>query len=280
MAVVTIARQFGALADEVGAALAERLGYRLVDKQAVANAVRSFTSMEVSGNVPEIEEKQPSFWERLNEERQRYRVMLRTAMLEFAEQDRAVVMGMGGGFILGEFSHVLQVFIVSPFSTRVERVARGGTPDRPGPMERDAARDLVRHMDRERAGYLRYLFNVDWTEPSNYDVVLNTGRMSVPDVVEILASGSERITLGTTPDSARRLADALLASRVEATLLGNAGIWVHALQVVAEGGVVFLNGEVITDEDREVAEEIAQRVTGVTRAVNDLRIQPPPLTGM
>lgn len=280
MAVVTIARQIGSLADEVGAGLAERLGYKLVDKHAIANAVQALSSTEVSNNIPEIEEKQPSFWERLNEERQRYRVMLRAAMLGVAHQDRAVVIGMGGGFILHEFSHVLRVFSMSPFAARVDRIARGGTPDRPGPMERDSARDLVRHIDRERAGYVRYLFNADWLESANYDLVVNTGRLSVRDVIEVLASATERVNLAMTPESAQRLSNALLASRVEASLLGNAGIWVHALQVVAEGGVVYLNGEVITDEDRGLAEEIAQRGPGVTRVVNDLRIQPPPLTGM
>lgn len=280
MAVVTIARQVGSLADELAAALAGRLQYRLVDRQVVASLARAYSATEIPPSVPEIEEKKPTFWERLNEERHRYRVMLRTALLEVAQQDRAVILGMGGSYLLGEFSHVLRVFVVSPLGVRIQRVARSGTPERPGPMEREAARDMVRQADRERAGYVRYLFNTDWADPANYDLVINTGRLSVGEAVEVLAGAVERVNLVQTPDSAKRLDNAALASRVEAALLSNAGIWIHALQVVADGGVVHLSGEVIADEDRDLAEEIALRVPGVSRVVNDLRIQPPPLTGM
>lgn len=280
MAVVTIARQVGALGDEVGRALAERVGYQFVDRQALLNAAAAYTQVEISTSVPEIEERKPSFWERLNEERNRYRVILRSAMLEFAVQDRAVVIGMGGGFMLGDFSHVLRTMAVSPLGTRIDRIAQAGTPERPGPIEREVARDYVRHADRERSGFVRYLFNVDWLEPDRYDVVINTGRLSVGDAAAALAAAVEQVHLTLTPESAERLNNAAVASRCEASLLSNAGIWVSGLQVVADGSVVYLNGEVITDEDRDVAEEIAMRVPGVTRVVNDLRIQPPPLTGM
>ncbi|MBI4493469.1 MAG: cytidylate kinase family protein [Chloroflexi bacterium] len=280
MAAITIARQLGSLGDEVAQALAERLGYRFVDKLALTSAAQAYSGLEITSGVPEIEEKKPSFWERLNEERHRYRVVLRSTMLEFAVQDRVVLLGMGGAYMLRDFSHVLRVFVTSPVSVRVDRIARTGTPQRPGPMDREAATSAIQHGDRERAGYARYLFNVDWLDPTRYDLVVNTSRLRVPEAVEILAGAVERVNLSLTPDSAERLHNETLASRVEATLLSNAGIWVHGLQVVAEGSVVHLSGEVITDEDREVAEELALRASGVTRVVNDLRIQPPPLTGM
>jgi len=47
---------------------------------------------------------------------------------------------------------------------RLERVMERGFDDVPGPLSRDRARDLIRHQDREAAGYMKYLFNIDWQE--------------------------------------------------------------------------------------------------------------------
>jgi hypothetical protein len=111
-------------------------------------------------------------------------------------------------------------------------------------------------------------------------VVLNTGRWSVPTATEYLEDLIGLPEVSRTPDSVERLENLALASLVEARLVNNAGIWVHGLRAVADRGQVTISGEVITDEDRDVAEEIALSVPGVRAVVNELRIQPPPLTGM
>ena len=41
-----------------------------------------------------------------------------------------------------------------------------------------------------------------------------------------------------------------------------------------------LEGEVITEEDRETVEQVVRAIEGVRAIDNDLRVQPPPLTGM
>jgi osmotically-inducible protein OsmY len=130
------------------------------------------------------------------------------------------------------------------------------------------------------AGYLRYLFNVDYTDPRLYDIVLNTGRWQVPQAVAYLADLLELPEIVKSAESAQRLEDLALASLVEVRLVNNTGIWVHGLRATSERGEVTITGEVITDEDREVAEEVAAAVPGVRGVINELRIQPPPLTGM
>jgi osmotically-inducible protein OsmY len=55
---------------------------------------------------------------------------------------------------------------------------------------------------------------------------------------------------------------------------------VNGLKVVAQDGRVRLEGEVITEEDRDAVEQIVRAIDGVRQTDNDLRVQPPPLTGM
>jgi osmotically-inducible protein OsmY len=78
----------------------------------------------------------------------------------------------------------------------------------------------------------------------------------------------------------QRLANLSLASRVEATVLGDATVWVNGLKVVAQDGRVRIEGEVIAEEDRDAVEQVVHDVDGVRHIDNDLRVQPPPLTGM
>lgn len=279
MAIITVTRQIGSEGDAIGRALAERLGYRFLDKRSVAQAMRAYGD-DVAPGTPEIEEKQPSFWERLNEERRRHTIMLRSAVYSFALEDNCVIVGVGASMLLRGLSHVLKVLCVAPFEVRVKRVMEQGAPEQGGPLEREAAVELVRNRDREVAGYLRYLFNVDYLDPKLYDVVLNTGRWEVPGAVEYLSDLLQLPELTKTPESAQRLADLALGSLVEARIVSSTGVWVHGLRATAERGVVTITGEVITDEDRDIAEEIAGAVPGVRSVINELRIQPPPLTGM
>jgi cytidylate kinase len=279
MTVVTVTRQLGSEGDAIGRELAERLGYRYVDKRSIVPAMRAYGG-DVEPNAPEIEEKQPTFWERLNEERRRHSIMLRSAVYAIALEDNVVFVGVGASMLLKGLSQVFKVLTIAPLDARIPRVMVGGSLDRDGPVDRETAQVMIREKDRETAGYLRYLFNIDYIDPKLYDVVLNTGRWSVPTAADFITDLIGLPEVSRTADSAERLENLGLASLVEARLVNNAGIWVHGLRAVADRGQVTISGEVITDEDRDVAEEIAGAVEGVRSVINELRIQPPPLTGM
>src|SRR5919204_493633 len=92
------------------------------------------------------------------------------------------------GQVLKGLKNVLRLQIIAPMDVRLERVMERGFDDVAGPLSRDQARDLIRHNDREAGGYMRYLFNIDWMEPQHWDLVINTGRFAVDEVVEMVAA--------------------------------------------------------------------------------------------
>jgi cytidylate kinase len=279
MPIVTVTRQLGSEGDAIGRALADRLSFRYLDKEGIVQAMRAYGG-EVEPTAPEIQEKRPSFWERLNEERKRHSIMLRSAVYSFALEDNCVIVGVGASMLLKDLNHALKVLTLAPFETRVQRVMEQGWPEQPGRVDRETAEERVRARDREVAGYLRYLFNLDYTDPKHYDFVLNTARWSVQTAVDYLSALINLPEINKTAESAARLEDLALGALVEASLVNDAGIWVHGLRASAERGEVTIAGEVITDEDRDAAEEVAAAVPGVRGVINELRIQPPPLTGM
>jgi cytidylate kinase len=281
MAVITISRHPGSLGDTVARALAERLDYRLVERGELVRLAERIGGPDVAWErSPELRERSPSFWERLNEERRRYASVLRRVTTHLAEEDRVVIVGLGAGLLLKGLTNVLRLQIIAPPDVRLERVMERGFDDVSGPLSRDKARDLIRSNDRDASGYMRYLFNIDWMEPHHWDIVLNTGRFSVQEAVDIVVAVVDSGALEPTAIDRQRLANLALGSRVEATVLGDPTVWVNSLKVVAQDGRVRIEGEVITEEDRDAVEQVVRQIDGVRQIDNDLRVQPPPLTGM
>jgi cytidylate kinase len=281
MAVITISRHPGSLGDTIARALAERLNYRLVERGELIRVAERIGGTDIAWDrAPEMRERSPSFWERLNEERRRYASVLRRATTQLAEEGDVVIVGLGGGQLLKGLSNVLRLQIIAPLDVRMERVMERGFDDVVGPLTRERARDLIRKSDRDIGGYMRYLFNIDWLESSNWDLVINTGRFGVSESVDIVAAIVDSGMLEPSAIDNQRLANLALASRVEATVLGDPTVWANGLKVLAQDGRVRIEGEVITEEDREAVEQIVRSIEGVRQVENDLRVQPPPLTGM
>jgi cytidylate kinase len=281
MAVITISRHPGSLGDTIARAIAERLRYRIVERAELVRLAERIGGSDVAWDrAPELRERSPSFWERLNEERRRYASVLRRVTTQLAEEGDVVIVGLGGGQLLKGLSNVLRLQIVAPMDVRLERVMERGFDDVAGPLTRDRARDLIRKADRDTSGYMRYMFNIDWLEPQHWDMVINTGRFSVEETVDIVASLVASGTLEPSTLDRQRLGNLVLASRVEATVLGDPTVWVNSLKVIAQEGRVRIEGEVITEEDRDAVEQVVRVIEGVRLIDNDLRVQPPPLTGM
>jgi cytidylate kinase len=281
MAVITISRHPGSLGDTVARALAERLHYRLVERGELVRLAERIGGPDIAWDrSPELRERSPSFWERLNEERRRYASVLRRVTTYLAEEGDVVIVGLGGGQMLKGLGNVLRLQIIAPMDVRMERVMERGFDDVAGPLTRDRARDLIRSSDRDANGYMRYLFNIDWMDPSNWDLVINTGRFGVDQVLDIVEAVVLSGALEPSALDRQRLSNLALASRVEATVLGDPTVWVNGLKVVAQDGRVRIEGEVITEEDRDAVEHVLRQIEGVRLIENDLRVQPPPLTGM
>jgi len=281
MAVITISRHPGSLGDTVARALAERLHYRLVERAELVHLAEQIGGSDVAWDrSPELRERPPSFWERLNEERRRYASVLRRVTTHLAEEDDVVIVGLGGGQLLKGLGNVLRLQIIAPMDVRLVRVMERGFDDVKGPLSQDKARDLIRANDKDTSGYMRHLFNIEWMDPQNWDLVINTGRFSVEQTLDIVEAVVKGGALEPSTLDRQRLSNLALASRVEATVFGDPTVWVNGLKVVAQENRVRVEGQVITEEDREAVEQVVRTIEGVRLVENDLRVQPPPLTGM
>jgi cytidylate kinase len=220
MALISVSREEGSWGGDVARDLAKRLGYRLLDRKALLAEAEAYGG--ISPSAPELDEKRPGFWERLDQERRRYNLLLRTVVYTMALQDNVVFLGRGTGMLLGEIQHALRVVLICPVPVRIARIMERGAGGRPGPMTREQAEEIVRRSDRDRAGYVRYLFQTDWLDPLQHNVVINTATIEVPAATDLVIRMIESGAYDATPESRARLEQLARSSREEsAKLIGS-----------------------------------------------------------
>ena len=272
MAIVTISHQMGAGGTEIGLALARRLGYHYVDHELLEDAVRRYGVAEEK--LSHLDETKPSLFERFDTETRHYITVLQTTLLEFAEADNVVLMGRGGQWLLRGIPHVLRVRIIAPFEQRVRRwIRRVAAQSGETPNQR-AVVDLVRRDDGEKAGRMRYLYEVDIVDPNLYDMVVNTERLACEPVVEMLERAVCRPEMATTDAGRQVVASRALASRVQVALATHPDTRRYRVTVEADAGVVTLEGTAALDRAVEVARTVPGVVQVTTRQVDIPPIPP------
>jgi len=270
MAVVTISHQMGAGGPEIGMKLGQKLGYRYVDQELVLDVARRYGVAE--DKLSHLDESKPTLFERFDTETRYYITILQTSLLDFAELDNAVLMGRGGQWLLRGIPHVLRVRVIAPFETRVKRWIRR-TADMTGetPTQRAAA-DFVRRDDTDKAGRMRYLYEVDLADPMLYDFTISTERLGYDAAVEMIETAVRRPEMATSDTARRSVASRALASRVQVALAINAETRRYRISVEADDGVVTLEGTGALER----AVEVARDVPGV-RLVTTRQLEVPPI---
>jgi cytidylate kinase len=217
MALVSFSREEGSLGGRIAREVGERMGWRVLDLRALLEEAQSYGGLKPTAS--ELYEKQPGLLERLDRERRRYQAILRAVVYKVALDDNVVFLGRGVGMLLGDLNHAFRVLVVAPHDVRVEQVMRTGTSGRPGAKTREEAEDIVRRADQGRAGYFRYLFNVDWLDPLHHDLVINTGTVAPESVTDVVVEALERLQLSPTPETLGKLAELARMSHAEAERL-------------------------------------------------------------
>jgi cytidylate kinase len=191
--VVTLSRLYGAGGRSVGRALAEALGYRLVDREVIEQAAARL------GVDPEMardrDERAPALVEQLGMALARGTPEFGMADvhlddLELAEAVRSVIeslantggyviLGRGGQAALKARPDACHLSLIGEEQDRARRVAGSQR------IGREEALGLCRRMDAERAGYVRRFYGVHIDDPLLYDAVLNTSALRIEGATEV-----------------------------------------------------------------------------------------------
>jgi cytidylate kinase len=222
MAVVAIARQHSSLGHAIGRMVADRMGCHIVDNTTVGVEAGPYgATIEVNG--ADLEEHEPTLLERLRDERQRHRIMLRCAVTNTAAAGDVVIVGLASPVILRDVTHVLKVAVVANQETRVRRLVERARTEEHRELSNEDAWRLLRRSDRQRAGYLRYHFNSEWLDPLTHDLMINTSFLTPEVAVNEILHMVERPELQPTAESREHLANLAINCRIEAEHGGHGG---------------------------------------------------------
>lgn len=265
MAIITISRGTFSGGKDLAQCLAQRLGYRSIDRETIiANASACGTSEE---KLHEAIDKPPGFLDHFTEERRRYMTLFQACFAEEARRDNLIYLGNAGHLMLHGVSHVLRVRIIAPMEHRT-RVVQESLH-----VSRGEAMAYIEKKDRDRARWTRFLYGVDWSDPVLYDLIINLERISIDEACSTVSSLAGEESFRLTPESQASIENLALSSRVRAALLTHPETAALVLEVDAHGGTVALRGKVRNHRQWQAVEDLVKGTTGVERLVTDDLVQ-------
>ena len=178
--IITISRQHGARGAVVARAVAERLGFACWDRELVG-AIAAQARVEPSVIAAfdehlrdgEPAASRPGFGAYLSGLEQVARAI--------ARRGGAVVVGRGIGFLVGHEA-CLRVRVVCPLEQRV-----AGLVER-SELGFETARATIDFVDGERRAFLREVHGVDVEDPTNFDLLVSTGSLTVDGAADVVVS--------------------------------------------------------------------------------------------
>jgi cytidylate kinase len=106
--------------------------------------------------------------------------LIRDAVQDAADRGNVVLVAHAACYACAGKPDVLRVSVTAPMPTRVARVTAAK-----GISEKDAAKAL-RQSDTARASYLKKIHGVSSESPSDYDLMINTERLTPSAAVELI----------------------------------------------------------------------------------------------
>jgi cytidylate kinase len=265
MAIICIAREIGALGEEIAAEISSKAGLKITDREDIE---AELSKVGVARDKLErFDEKRPPFWASLTPARDDYLHFLKSVILEEAAGGDRIFMGRGAGAILDSVPGVSSVKVVAPREERVRRVRESRS------LTEKQAEQLVQRSDSDRQGYHGFFFGMDWRVPLSYDLVLNTGSLSAADAAAvILALARVKEAASDRAEVSRRLADLRLSQAVVTEIVYARRLPVQFLEADACDGVVCLHGVASSRVSIDQALAAAKEVKGVVEARSEIQV--------
>jgi cytidylate kinase len=197
MAVVTISRQYGAGAINISRMAADRLGYRLVDREILekiaekANVAHDWVSFRekfagnklmglldemastsfLTRNLPQVSSKFDD---------KTYRRMLTQVISEIARTGNLIIQGRGGFFILRDQPDAYHVCLVASEAERVQILKDEYQ------FKQTTAEKIAGVEEKNRIRFLQGYGLENPNDPVHYHLTLNTGRVSHKKAVDLI----------------------------------------------------------------------------------------------
>ncbi len=255
MPLVAITREMGSLGKDVASGLGEALGLPVIYHEVIdhlADRMRVRRS-----HVIRLLDGSAGLLERLTADKTSLSIHTADELMAMSLQGKgAVIRGWGATHLLRDVSHAICVRICAPREVRQRRMMQ-----RLGTSDAAQVAEEIHRSDEAHTAIMRRNFGLQWTDPENYDLVLNTERVGVQECVDEILGLVRSAEFAETEQSRRQLENLALSARVWAALRRAPETRETRASVTSSSGVVAVAG-CSTDELLKIV-EIAVTVPGV-----------------
>lgn len=183
--VITISRGMGSGGVTTGQLVAQTLGFAFYDKQILervaleTGARAEHLSGYDEGTRGTVSSMMLNFLDRRNVADTVYLRSLHRVLKEIAHKGSAVIIGRGGQCVLPE---AIKIRLVAPFELRVQRMAMVRN------VSEHEAEAIVLESDHAKRRFLKHFFGCSPTDALLYDLVINTGTLSLDHAAELIVA--------------------------------------------------------------------------------------------
>lgn len=262
---ITFSEMLGTNGDKIARQVSKTLQYIFYGEEELLKAGHE---MGILSDIAGFDERSPTLLEKVFSEKPKvYLDQFQSVIYELAKRGNAVFLGRGSQLLLNAFDCAFHVLVTGSIKKRVQRVMEekqiGG----------EAAEKLIRQSDQDKRGFLRYAFDEEWLNPSLYDLILNTDKLSVDSAVKILIAAATSDDIKTCGlDSVKSLGKLSLQRKVEAALL-EAGLLSQYLYITVEDlDSVRLYGMVGSPEKKEKIGDVLKNIKEIKKITNEVTI--------
>lgn len=193
--IITIGRQHGSKGHDIARRLSEELGIPCYDKEIVDEAAanspfskeifNSYDERRVAAYImpaPHYAVMHHGF--QLNMEVANAQF---DAVRSLADKGDGIFVGRCADYILRSRPGILRVFIQADLPSRIQTIMERKS------IDEDAAKKLIKEVDKDRASYYRYYTDQIWGEAGNYDLCIDSGRLGVEGTARVIKAFAEEL---------------------------------------------------------------------------------------
>jgi len=183
--VITISRESGSRGQEVAEKLADKTGFDLFHQKILEAMIETSKNskalletldergMNIVDDIVSALVHEHHLWP------DEYSKLLLRILNTIGKHGNAIILGRGGNCALKQFN-TLRVRIVAADALRWEYIQKTRN------ISLDDAQKIMISTDANRSAFVKRYFNSDASDPANYDLILNTGTISVDRTVQVI----------------------------------------------------------------------------------------------
>jgi len=265
MPVIAMNQEMGSQGKFVAEKLAEELGLAIVRHEIIEHVAEKMHVRK--STLQRFLEGKAGLLERWGTDEASLALFKVEEILELATKGNVIIRGWGATHVLRPIPHIPCVRVGAPFATRVKWLMTClGTDDE------EMVGEEIRHSDMAHRANMQHQFGATWGEPMQYDLTLNTERLSVATCVEQIKLLLKRPEFKETPESRAQLANLTLEYRVRAALRAHAKTADVKIVISADHDKLLLEGIAASVDERHAIVDVVSHVTGVKGVDNKLKV--------